>query len=210
LQSNYTFYINGKWTKNINYVIIDPLTCNNINIYKYINHYIKQGNYGIEAEYNGIVLIAKGYSGKPLIYGPENRYFSASQMATSIPDARSIKGTISSSYLIGNETLWYGPYTYLQPGNYSLTLHLKASNNSSQNSFTLRYSYMLNPATGTPIDIQLFTVTGKNFTQANKWENVTTIIHADNFLDYVEFAGQGFHWQGNVSISAIYVKQISS
>ncbi len=36
---------------------------------------MKKGDWGIEAEYNGIVLLAKGYTGKPLIYSAENKYF---------------------------------------------------------------------------------------------------------------------------------------
>jgi uncharacterized membrane protein len=214
---NYTYFIDGKWTNNVSYVIADPYSSwftvsgsgnYSSNMYITLNHFISTGQYGILAEYDGLILLKKGYIGKPIIYGPENRIFTVQDLYSGFTD-RNGNTSIYSSNLSGYQTLWYGPYTFLQPGNYVLTLRLKASNVSSLNKFQLRYSYMLNPSSGVPIDVELVNLTGKNLEYPDKWVNITLNIKAANFYDYVEFAGQSFDWSGNFSIGGISLKQSS-
>lgn len=214
---NYTYFIDGKWTSNISYVIADPyvqwftLTGSgdySSNMYITLDHFISTGQYGILAEYDGLIMLEKGYTGKPIIYGPENRIFTVQDLYSGITD-RNGNANIYSSNLKGYQTLWYGPYTFLQPGNYVLKLKVKASNISSLNKFQLRFSYMLNPSSGMLIDVELVNLTGKNLEYPNRWVNITFDIKAANFYDYVEFAGQNFDWSGNFSIGGIYLRQIS-
>ena len=97
----------------------------------------------------------------------------------------------------------------MQPGNYVLKLKVKASNISSLNRFQLRFSYMTNPSSGVPINIDLVNLTGQNLQFPNRWVNITLNIKATNFYDYVEFAGQDFHWSGSFSIGGISLNQVS-
>ena len=215
--NNYTYFINGKWTSDISYIIADPYSDYftstgsgnySLNMYAVLNHFISTGQYGILAEYNGLVMLKKEYKGNPIIYGPENKVFTSQDLYTGITN-KSKRDGISYNDLTNYQTLWYGPYTFMQPGNYILSLEVKASNISSANKFQLRFSYMLNMTSAQLIDINLISITGHNLTHSNRWENITLNIKAINFYDNVEFAGQNFHWNGNFSIRGITLKQIS-
>ena len=216
--NNYTYFINGKWTSDISYIIADPYSDYftstgsgnySLNMYAALNHFIGTGQYGILAEYNGIVMLKKEYKGNPIIYGPENKVFTSQDLYTGIT-TKNKSEEISFNNLTNYQTLWYGPYTFMQPGDYILNLEVKASNISSANKFQLRFSYMLNMTSAQLIDINLISITGHNLTYSNRWENITLNIKAINFYDNVEFAGQNFEWNGNFSIRGITLKQISS
>lgn len=215
--NNYTYFINGKWTSDISYIIADPYSDYftstgsgnySLNMYAALNHFIGTGQYGILAEYNGIVMLKKEYKGNPIIYGPENKVFTSQDLYTGIT-TKNKSEEISFNNLTNYQTLWYGPYTFMQPGDYILNLEVKASNISSANKFQLRFSYMLNMTSAQLIDINLISITGHNLTYSNRWENITLNIKAINFYDNVEFAGQNFEWNGNFSIRGITLKQIS-
>ncbi len=214
---NYTYFIKGKWTGNISYIIADPYSDYftstgsgnySSNMYLTLNHFIGTGQYGILAEYDGLMLLKKGYTGKPIIYGPENRIFTVQDLYSG-PNDRNDNMSISSNNLMGHQTLWYGPYTFMQPGNYVLKLEVKASNISSTNKFQFRFSYMLNFTNAQLIDVNLISITGHNLTRSNTWENITLNLKATNFYDNVEFAGQNFDWNGIFSVKEITLSQIS-
>lgn len=213
--NNYTYYIDGRWTTNIDYVIADPYSgyftyegtgSNTISLYYVVDYFLSTGNYGILGECDGIILLKKGYEGPPIIYVPENYYFSAEKLFTLSTSYRN-EDTITGSDIINGETLWYGPYTVLQPGTYKVTLELRTSDVSNQNSFVFRYSYF-NPA-GSMINVELTKVTGSQFPTAATWTNISFLIKASNLYDQVEFAGQNFYWTGNFAIRGITLEQIS-
>ena len=220
-----TSYTKPFWSGNIQYVIADPysgyfLTGGSgnfsLNMYTTLQHFISQRGYGIEAEYDGLILLKKGFSGNPVIYGPENRMFLAKQLYNVTYENRAVSSsyygndTIYTDNAISHQTIWYGPYTFLQPGTYKVKLELKVSNTSSHNYFNLRFSYFdttndIN-LTG-PIIASLTNITGADVPVANSWTNVTVSVVASNFLELVEFAGQNFYWYGNFSIRQITVIQ---
>lgn len=214
---NYTYFINGEWTSNISYIIADPYVAwftltgsgnYSSNMYITIDHFINSGQYGILAEYDGLIMLKKGYTGAPVIYGSENQTFTVQDLYSGMTE-RNGNANISSSNLSGYQTLWYGPYTFMQPGDYVLKLKVKASNISSLNKFQVRFSYILNLSSGTPIDVDLVNITGQNLQYTDRWVNITLNIKATNFYDYVEFAGQNFHWSGSFSIGGISLNQVS-
>ena len=215
---NYTYFIDGKWTSNITYIIADPyvqwftLTGSgnySSNMYITLDHFISSGQFGILAEYDGLIMLKKGYTGGPVIYGPENRAFTVQDLYSGITDQNG-NLNISWSNLCSYQTLWKSPYTFMQPGNYVLKLKVKASNISSLNKFQLRFSYVLNSNSGAPtINVDLVNLTGQNLQYPNRWVNITLNIKATNFYDYVEFAGQDFHWRGSFSIGGISLNQVS-
>ncbi|MEM3846853.1 MAG: DUF2079 domain-containing protein, partial [Candidatus Parvarchaeota archaeon] len=212
---NYTFFIDGHWTSNVSYIIANPYSSYftyrgegnySLDMYNVVSYYISVKKYGILGEWDGIILLKRSYSGPPIVYAPEDRNFSAQNLYV-LDNSYRASGIITSSQLTNGETLWYGPYTVLQPGTYELTLHVKASNISSRNSFILRYSYY-NPS-GALIDISLLNITGEQFSRQNYWTNISIDVIAPNLFTGVEFAGQSFHWSGNFAISGISLKQIS-
>lgn len=212
------FYNKSVWTGNMEYILSDSnsnlflqtgIGYQSSNMYLTLRHYLSMPSYGIEAEYNGLILVKKGYVGEPAFYMPMSSHFSSRQLyVTSWQNVNNTTGVISSSNLSGYQTLWYGPYTWMQPGKYILNLEVKASNISSSNSFLLRFSYEDNASSGKPIIMRLFNVNGSLFSMPNVWTNLTFTIETTNFLETVEFAGQSFNWAGNFSIREISLKQI--
>ena len=222
-----TSYTKPFWSGNIQYIIADPYSGYflaggsgnfSLNMYTTLQHFISQRGYGIEAEYDGLILLKKGFSGNPVIYGPENRMFLAKQLYNATYENRAVSssyygnGTIYTDNAISHQTIWYGPYTFLQPGSYNVKLELNVSNTSSNNYFNLRFSYFNTTndinVTG-PIIASLTNITGADIPIANTWTNVTVSVTATNFLESVELAGQNFHWHGNFSIRGITVMQVA-
>lgn len=210
-----TAYTKPFWSSDIQYIIADPYSWFlnggsgnfSLNMYTTLRHFISHGDYGVEAEYDGLILLKKGFTGSPVIYGPENRFFSSNQLYP-VSNGGIISGTNATS----GQTVWWGPYTFLQPGIYNITLEVEASNISSNNHFYLRFSYMNSTngiTTEGPIVLSLANVTGKDIPAPNTWTDITVRVVVSNFLEFVEFAGQSFDWQGSFSIKGITVTQVA-
>ena len=214
---NYTYYLGGSWIHHPKYIIADPYSNwftnggqgnYSASMYQTLRHFLNSTNYGIMAESSGIILLSYRYAGPPVIYGPEKQTFSDERLSVSMPYYYS-NGTVQSVDNTTGNLVWYGPYTFMQPGNYTLTLDLRASNISPSNSFTLRFSYMNSTGASRYIPMGMFGVTGRNLSAANQWERISFNISAPNFLDYVEFAGQSFSWNGTFALRYISLTQVS-
>jgi uncharacterized membrane protein len=214
------FYDNPLWTKDIQYILADPYSQYflyvgsgnySLSMYQTLFHFISSKDYGIEGEFDGLILLKANYTGNPVVYAPMEESFNTTRLyVTNWTQINNATGVIKGSNLTSGYTLWYGPYTFLQPGKYNLRLEVKVSNISASNRFVLRFSYMLPPKLGIPIDVNLINITGNDLTVANQWTNISLNITAPNFLEYVEFAGSVFNWNGTFAIKEIRVNQISS
>ena len=210
------------WVKNIKYIITDPYSyyftntgtgVDSLSMYDTVQHFLNDRNYGVEAEYDGLLLVSYRYSGLPVIYGPLNLDFSPYELyipsySSGLNSSYLANGTIYGKDLNQGVTMWYGPYTFLQPGLYNLTLTMKASNISADNSFQVRYSWVNDTSKKVEV-LNLLNITGRNFKSANKWVNITLPIRADNFYQEVEFAGRDLHWNGVLQLKEITVRQIA-
>lgn len=212
---NFTYYMEGKWVDHPQYVISDPYSrwfsnsgtgVMNMTMYDTLRHFLNNTDYGIAAEYDGIMLLEYRYKGPSIIYAPENRVYTPENL-TVLQQSYRQNSTISATNFTSGGTLWYGPYSFLQPGNYSIVLKMKSSNISANNSFTLRFSFY--PQTGgTNFQIlDAYKITGANFSGKNVWTYLTFNISTRNFLNSVEFAGGNFDWNGNISLQSISLKQ---
>jgi hypothetical protein len=220
--NNFTYPIGGIyeksfWTSNIQYVLADPYDFYflsggsgnfSLSMYQTLNHFISERGYGIEGEFNGLILVKANYTGNPIVYSPMEMSFNTSMLfVTNWNNIDNATGVIESSNLTHGNELWYGPGTILQPGKYNLRLEVKASNISALNKFVLRFSYFSNIQGATPLDISLINITGSNVPIANQWTNISVNITATNFLERVEFAGQQFNWNGTFAIKEIRVSE---
>lgn len=203
------------WSGNISYIIADPYspyfnmtgTGNfSLSMYETLQHFLSLNGYGIVGEYDGLMLLERGYRSPPKIYAPENRVFPATSLYASDGNGFSV---ISGNNISHNATLWYGPYTFLQPGTYKITLHVMATDISSSNRFQLRFSFITDEGRGVVDVLSLINVTGADFYSSNQWNDLTFTIESNNFYEFVEFAGQNFNWAGSFSISGISVTQVS-
>ena len=229
--NNFTYLVGGYYTntfrtENIEYIIADPYSSYflnggsgnfSLNMYTTLRHFIQEQGYGVEAEYDGLILVKKGYTGQPLLYGPEDRTFSAYQLDVTNADNIGSNGSyydggyISTTNSTSGQVVWYGPYTFLQPGTYRVTLEVKATNISSANYFLSGFSYYQNLyGTFTNGSVLNYTkITGNDFSSPNTWTNITMTLTAPNFLENVEFTGQAFFWKGTFYLKEITVTQIS-
>ena len=212
---NFTYYIGGKWVDHPEYIIADPYSRwfsnsgsggTNITMYDTLRHFLSNPDYGVVAEYDGLILIEYHYKGSPIIYSPENRLYTGGDL-TVLQQNYAQNGVISGANLTSDETLWYGPYAFMQPGSYTLKLQMKSANISTNNSFTLRFSYYPQTGGSNFQVLDAYRITGANFTAENEWINFTFNIHTNNFLDSVEFAGVNFVWNGNISLQSISLFQ---
>ena len=220
--NNFTYpiggiYEKGFWTPNIQYVLADPYDSYflsggsgnfSLSMYQTLDHFISERGYGIEGEFNGLILMKANYTGNPIVYAPMVMSFNTSKLdVTDWNYIDNATGVIESSNLTHGNELWYGPGTMLQPGKYNLRLEVKVSNISVSNKFVLRFSYYSNIYGATPVDISLINITGNNISAANRWTNISVNITATNFFERVEFAGQQFNWNGTFAIKEIKVSE---
>lgn len=213
--NNFTYKLGNNWTTHPGYIVADPYShwftnlgngTTSLSMYDTLRHFLNTSGYGIAAEYDGLILLKYHYKGAPEIYSPENKVFTSSQLSPA-KSYYSDNGTIRATDNTSNEMVWYGPYTFLEPGNYSLTLQLKSDNISSTNSFMLRFSYVNETGGSSYKVLRFFQISGSNLTQSNKWTNVSLNLSTGNFLNYVEFAGGNFKWSGNVTLRDITLTQ---
>jgi len=216
-QNSFIPLSSGNWTSDIQYILTDPYSYYFLatgsgnyskNMYDTLNHFLSEGDYGILGEYDGLLLVKKGYSGAPVIYGPENKLFSSSDLFFQNNGFR-YNNTITGVNLENNNLLFWGPYTTLQPGTYEIKMEVSASNISSNNRFDLLFSYYSNISKGIQSTVKVIPVNGTLFSQPDKFVNISFVVNTSLFLEDVQFTGMNFHWAGKFSIKSISVDQIA-
>ncbi|MGP6294033.1 DUF2079 domain-containing protein [Caldiplasma sukawensis] len=212
--NNLTFQLSEHvWTKKIQYVIADS-NSNSFNYYSDVPNYslnmfdvvqelYKNGNYGIMAEYHGIILLKYKYKGQIIYYTPTLDCFTPSEMRISNYN----ETYMNQNKLVSvnpNGSLWYGPFKYLPPGNYTATLKISVSNNSVNNSMKiLIFDY------DTGNIFREFKIRGTNFSKINQVCYISVNFSLNTFYDTIEFIGENANWNGTVSLYGIQVSQTS-
>ncbi len=113
---------------------------NNISNFMIVTHLIETGNYGVLAEADGLFILEKGYIGPLKYYVPFSRYYPYTDF---LPGNNSI---VTSHGILINSSIaklfFYGPFTALSPGVYSVTYYLKpmGNNTSGLMDFTATYN----------------------------------------------------------------------
>ena len=161
------------------------------------------GNYGILAEESGMLLLEKNYTGPIKYYEPFIAFYPSSIFYSPKTLNQFSNLPVIESNLTGGEA-WYGPYTTLSPGNYSLSFELKTSSISHNNSIILDIT-----ANDGATVLGVKNITGDAFADTNSWENITVNIYVNNTYNNVEFRGINAYWNGSLYFRGIKVKQIS-
>ena len=112
---------------------------NNISNFMIVTHLIATGHYGILAEADGLFILEKGYSGPLKYYVPFSRYYPYTDF---LPGNNSI---VTSKGIMINNTIaklfFYGPFTALSPGGYSITYYFKSVGNNTSGLIELTATY---------------------------------------------------------------------
>jgi uncharacterized membrane protein len=94
---------------------------------------VYNGTYGLVGYSDKVMLLENGYAGSPLLYNNPGVY-NATNLDT---DPRATTGEPNGTLYFASGTnwpnMWFGPYTFLPPGNYTATFVLRTSNPVAQN-----------------------------------------------------------------------------
>jgi len=172
---------------------------------------LNSGKYGIFASSEGILLLKRGYDGKPIIFKPyiaELNYknLKIGDVGEIVNYETSVSGKViyhSSEKESGY--IWYGPYINLPPGLYEATFTLKVNSafEPEDRLLTLDVTSLADKAI-----LSKKSVYGVHVDTPEKWINVTLLFGVNGFSEQVEFRGFA---EGNYTIllDRIIVKQIS-
>ncbi len=215
---NITDVINNSWPVNlqhgmighvpIDYAIADG---NNQNFYyqptsmrNIVSNMFQSGKYGILAEGAGLILLERGYKGAIMHYMPRDAHF-ASQVFTNFTSGTSGYSIISETNDQSDNFMFYGPGTYLYPGNYTASFLLKTDNLGANNSIWIQVTSNL----GTNL-ISFMQLHGTDFVSKGSWHWFNLTFSIDAIYGYVEFRGFGIQWAGTLWFGGVQLLQTSS
>ena len=213
--TNYTYNINNHWVTNINYILIDSNSVGqflsggaNNSIYTAFNHFILSGKYGIKVEESGILLLERNYSGSPVIYSPLNytaNYHNINNIANGVLSGDSVQ----FKNLYNKSAQWNAELSFMQPGNYNISIVMNTTNNNASNYFNIDFNYLYEKLYETINNSPVLNITGKNITRINKTVTLTIPIHVGIFMDSVTMKGLNYNWNGTLNICNIRIAQTS-
>ncbi|MEM3539347.1 MAG: DUF2079 domain-containing protein, partial [Nitrososphaerales archaeon] len=205
--------LNNVLDKKPEYIIIDLKAKNKGSqaiaelIYKKL--YKERLPYGFLAINDGIYLFKLDYNGYPLIFNFIETY---DHKDLHLQDGKVIiyqdskSGYVlyrDSSYANGT-TFWYGPYTLLPPGNYSITFCMMIDKPVEGYIMSLDvFAFDLKKQLGHAL------VYGSNFTKPMTWQNLTFYFELKESSS-MEFRGFDFYAKANVYLDYIEVKGIEA
>jgi hypothetical protein len=164
-----------------------------------------EGQYGILAAADGVLLLKKGFSGPLQYYVPQEDTFDYGELipklGTVIRDYTSASGKVITSRpesSIG--FIWYGPYKYFAPGNYSATFRVKTANETCGLLLDVAYQE------GVILVRKDF---GNQLSVTDGWKNFTLDFRLPE-LGRLEFRGICVSNNTQVAIDYVKVEQLES
>ena len=162
---------------------------------------LENSEYGAYASEDGVLLLKRGYTGPVQYYSPQVNVFDYEQLITNSGridwDYTSTSGkiiTINQAQSVG--VIWFGPYQYFVPGEYSATFKIRTANE------TCRLILQVSALQGT-VSIAGKTVNGSDFKQMNQWQEFSVNFKID-LPTILEFRGIGI--SNNTAVSLDYVR----
>jgi hypothetical protein len=211
--SNLTYQLpNGTWTNRVDYVLanynmpsfsLKGRSPFNLSMFDVLQRLYSTGNYGVLAEEYGYILLERNYTGPIVYYHPINEFFQPSSFL--VLNNSYYHGNVITGTNVSGHRIWYGPYTFLSPGQYTATFHLMTNNNSISNSIDL---WMVDYVDGQTF--RELTITGASFAKTNTLTNISVNFSVNNFYNEVEFASHAAYWNGTLSLYGVSCLQISN
>ncbi|MEM2911358.1 MAG: DUF2079 domain-containing protein [Candidatus Bathyarchaeia archaeon] len=176
---------------------------------------IKTGKYGVTVHADGILLLEKGYTGMYKIFKPYNKRFTYENLYT-IPSTSYVRfdGTSESGNILIHSVdhksglMWYGPYTWLYTGNYSVTFRIKAeSENVNLTVDVLSSQFDSTTNTWSYETLNFKAINSSDFESLGQWEEFTLNFRIDG-LKRLEFRGICRVEHMNVALDYIEVIQL--
>lgn len=191
---------NGEYyNDSITYVVADPLNSfysfGTPSMYTFVNLMLKSGKYGILAEESGIILLERGYTGKPLIF---QSYILNIQHQVQIGNEASVgNSSIEKPYAFSMPE-YIGP---IVPGNYSIEIKILSKNYNSSGNVTFYIPLSNGYSTSK-------TLRESNFQSILNTNNVFLSVCTNLSNNNIPMIISG-KWYGCLTIESILVNQIS-
>jgi len=174
--------------------------------YETVIKLFESNEYGILASVDGIMLLQRGYNGSLKYYAPQKYVFSAyNQLILGSGKIIWDHTSTSRKIIISDQNslgiIWYGPYRYFAPGNYSAIFRMKTTNETCQ--------LLLDVATKRgSILIAQRNVNGTEFKQTNSWQDFHIYFKIDKPTG-LEFRGKSTSNNTQVALDYVIVEQLS-
>ena len=162
------------------------------------NEDLASGSFGIVAEGQGALLIARGYHQAPRLFLPLNiTYLGKSFNAFS---AHRVGDTLVGN--VSSASMWYGPYTTLYPGSYiaRFTIGINSTNNSSSRLITLDVT--ANNGRNLLASTNIYAA---DFSMLNHTATFELFFNSTSIVQFVEFRGME---PSGLSVITLYKVQI--
>jgi len=214
-QRLHAYFIKWPLDYNVDYIIVD-LKSPTISwrIYgpppdQIVINLLKNGEYGILASMDGVLLLKRGYVGPVEHYSPQLDVFNYDQLSIGSGmtqwDYTSASGKIISSdpkNPLG--MVWFGPYKYFALGNYTSTFKIKTTSANCN---------LLLDVTTQLIDrsMRVITsrdITGTEFERIGNWQEFSLYFSVDEPMK-LEFRGTSLSNETQVAVDFVRVEQLS-
>ncbi len=192
--------VDNPWTGSFGEV--SPST--NVSMFDFARSLYESGRYGILGEASGMMALQRGYVGPVQYYRPYQQSFPASELFAE-GGVHPPSGSPISATNVTDHAVWFGPYTFLSPGRYSIQYTLRSTDLSPSNELAL--SVNAEDAAvhlGVPIGI-----TGASFPRAGAWTVFTTTLYVNDTYTLVEFTGFASQWEGTIAVQSVRVSQLA-
>jgi hypothetical protein len=160
--------------------------------------------YGILASMDGVLLLKRGYAGPVEYYSPQTDVFDYGSLILSFGIVKwdytsASKRIISSNPEKPLGMIWFGPYQYFSPGNYTSTFRIKTTNEGC--------NLVLDISAQTGLQILASkTVTDKEFETIGNWQDFSLHFRVDE-PTRLEFRGRSISNGTNVALDFVRVEQ---
>lgn len=163
------------------------------------------GDYGVLGEADGMLVLQHGYTGTIQYYEPYAQSFVPGSFLTAYgvrnaPDCSA--ACLSVSDLQADQIAWYGPYTYLSPGDYTVTFHVVIQNWTASDNATLQVTSRYSSKTLGELEIR-----GPHAGTPSETLSVAIPITVLNGAPAVEFRAIGSHFTGSLTLYSVAVVQ---
>ena len=182
----------------IKFLIADPFSFSfSGEMYNLFEKLWNSGNYGLVSEAAGIVMIERNYTGNIKYYYPLDMNYSASQLAVTGSASR-VNGYIKSSN-VRNAKLWFGPWTSIVPGLYSVTFYLKGNASGTMDLLVTANDW------GKVLGSRTINLSSLG----RGWKAVTYTFYVNNIYQQVEFIGYANDINGTLLFKGVSLEQIA-
>lgn len=178
-----------------------------------LHEILDEGQYGIIAYADGVLLLKKGYSGQYVLYQPLQRVFNYQDLTVVESNAAEVfdESSQSGNVILHSPTddvglMSYGPYAWFYNGNYNVTFRLKELStvqNVVVDVFASSWNFTTNVWSDTTVTNK--TLSSGDFQFLGKWQEFTLNFKTQG-LKRLEF--REFCWTNNSSLSLDNVKVI--